>query len=219
MTRYALLIAPSTNRVYADAALRLTSAELAIFGGSVLSDRPADVAELRLGGVRYLGFTAELTEADLGFLANLSSSYALYERVTGVSWLLHTNDQVPIRQFSREWPSGVMSWTFSPRGGLLRQLVTSLSAQVAYRRRLTASEQPTFSGTGQGTSVSTLDRMLAPTVSLTWVHGVLTGFDQSVTHTEQISAGNAFRSRKAQQSQFIRAPRSDFAHPPYHLIS
>jgi SAM-dependent methyltransferase len=81
MTRYALLLAPSANRVYADAALRLTQAELAIFGGSVLSDRPADVAELRLGGVRYLGFTAELTGADLGYLANLSSIYALFERV------------------------------------------------------------------------------------------------------------------------------------------
>jgi SAM-dependent methyltransferase len=81
MTRYALLIAPSANRVYADAASRLTRAELEIFGGSVLTDRPADVSELRLGGVRYLGFTAELAEADLRYLANLSSIYALYERV------------------------------------------------------------------------------------------------------------------------------------------
>lgn len=83
MSRYALLIAPSTNRVYADAALRLTGAELAIFGGSVLSGRPADVAELKLGGVRYLGFTAELTGADVGYLSNLSSSYALFELVDG----------------------------------------------------------------------------------------------------------------------------------------
>jgi SAM-dependent methyltransferase len=83
MTRYALLIAPSSNRVYADAALRLTSAELAIFGGSVLSDRPADVAEVRLGGVRYLGFDAELTARDVANLSNLSSIYALFEAVDG----------------------------------------------------------------------------------------------------------------------------------------
>jgi SAM-dependent methyltransferase len=81
MTRYALLIAPSANRVYADAALRLTEAELTIFGGSVLTHRPAEVSVLRLGGVRYLGFTAELSPADIGYLANLSSGYALYERV------------------------------------------------------------------------------------------------------------------------------------------
>ena len=81
MTRYALLLAPSANRVYTDAAPRLARAELEIFGGSVLSDRPAGISELRLGGVRYLGFDAELTEADLGYLANLSSIYALFERV------------------------------------------------------------------------------------------------------------------------------------------
>src|SRR5215469_533425 len=81
MTRYALLLAPSANRVYTDAAPRLARAELEIFGGSVLSGRPAGISEQRLAGVRYLGFDAELTEADLGYLANLSSIYALFERV------------------------------------------------------------------------------------------------------------------------------------------
>ena len=52
--RYALLIAPSTNRVYADASLRLTRSELAIFGGSVLSSQPVEVEDLTLGGVRYI---------------------------------------------------------------------------------------------------------------------------------------------------------------------
>ena len=45
MSRYALLIAPSSNRVYADAALPLTRAELSIFGSTVLSAPPASVAE------------------------------------------------------------------------------------------------------------------------------------------------------------------------------
>jgi SAM-dependent methyltransferase len=81
MSRYALLIAPSTNRVYADAAARLTCAELAIFGASVLSAPPADVVEERIGGVPYVGFDASLNPADLAYLANLSSIYALYERV------------------------------------------------------------------------------------------------------------------------------------------
>ncbi len=81
MSRYALLIAPSTNRVYADAALRLTRAELAIFGGSVLSAPPDGVDEARIGGVPYVVFDAELTAADVAYLANLSSIYALFERV------------------------------------------------------------------------------------------------------------------------------------------
>jgi hypothetical protein len=80
--RFALLIAPSTNRVYADAALRLTRAELSIFGGSVLSGPVGGIDERRIGGVPYVVFEADLTEGDLAYLANLSSGYALFELVS-----------------------------------------------------------------------------------------------------------------------------------------
>jgi SAM-dependent methyltransferase len=73
-------MAPSTNRVYADASVRLTQAELAAFG-SVLSSPPREIAEVRLGGVRYVEFRADLAERDLAYLANLSSAYALFEAV------------------------------------------------------------------------------------------------------------------------------------------
>ncbi len=100
MPRYALLIAPSTNRVYSDAALRLTRAELQIFGGSVLSAPPVDLDETALGGIPYLTFEAELTKADLGYLANLSSIYALFEligdllRPVELSPLAHFDDDL-----------------------------------------------------------------------------------------------------------------------------
>jgi hypothetical protein len=80
VTRYALLIAPSSNRVYADASIRLTQAELAIFAPR-LSAPPSGVRELNLGGVRYIGFDAELTDADVARLSNLSSIYALFTLV------------------------------------------------------------------------------------------------------------------------------------------
>ncbi len=80
MNRYALLIAPSANRVYADGALRLTRAELSIFGSTVLTAPPTDVCEERLGGVPYVVFDAELTPTDLTYLANLSAGYALFAR-------------------------------------------------------------------------------------------------------------------------------------------
>jgi SAM-dependent methyltransferase len=80
--RFVMLIAPSANRVYAAASVRLTCAELAVFG-RVLSGPLDAVEEVRLGGVRYVGFTAPagLTERDLAHLANLSSAYALFEVV------------------------------------------------------------------------------------------------------------------------------------------
>lgn len=82
MARYALLVLPSSNRVYAEASTALTRAELAVFNESVLDGRLSDIGELRAGGVSYVTFHADaLSEADLGFLSNLSSMYAMFEVV------------------------------------------------------------------------------------------------------------------------------------------
>jgi SAM-dependent methyltransferase len=66
--------------VYAGQAPRLAGAELAAFGESVLSACPRDVAEVRIGGVPYVGFATDpaLSGADLRHLANLSAAYALF---------------------------------------------------------------------------------------------------------------------------------------------
>jgi hypothetical protein len=79
---YALLIAPSANRVYADASIRLSQAELAVFGATVLDAKLADIRTLSLAGVEYVGFAAPepgLSERDIAHLSNLSSAYALFE--------------------------------------------------------------------------------------------------------------------------------------------
>jgi len=80
MSRYALLLAPSANRVYADQAGRLASAELAAFG-SVLGSDLSDISQEFIGGVEYLTFSAALAPRDISYLSNLSSGYALFERV------------------------------------------------------------------------------------------------------------------------------------------
>jgi SAM-dependent methyltransferase len=86
MSRYAFLILPSHNRVYADAAPALARAELAVLSAA-LPDGAIDqesVAETAIGGVPYLTFEAgELSERDADVLANLSSLYALFEIVGG----------------------------------------------------------------------------------------------------------------------------------------
>ena len=78
--RYALLLAPSANRVYADQAGRLSRSELAAFR-PVLSSGLADIGAATIGGVEYLTFDADLTPRDVAYLSNLSSAYALFERV------------------------------------------------------------------------------------------------------------------------------------------
>ena len=80
MPRYALLLAPSANRVYADQAGRLSRAELAAFR-PVLSTGLDAIDTTTIGGVEYLTFDAALTPLDVAYLSNLSSAYALFEQV------------------------------------------------------------------------------------------------------------------------------------------
>jgi hypothetical protein len=80
MTDFALLILPSTNRVYADASVALTRAELRLFDRAVLGGRLTDIGDRAIGGVPYVTFTTDgLDDRDTALLANLSSVYALFE--------------------------------------------------------------------------------------------------------------------------------------------
>ncbi len=81
MPRYALLVLPATNRVYAEASVDLTRAELGVFSEAVLDGRVTGVVEETLGGVPYVTFeVAEpLGGRDVAFLSQLSSAYALFE--------------------------------------------------------------------------------------------------------------------------------------------
>lgn len=82
MARYALLILPSANRVYAGASVALTQAELEVFSQSVLGGRICEVSAQAIGGVPYVTFAigrGGLTGQDAAYLANLSSAYALFQ--------------------------------------------------------------------------------------------------------------------------------------------
>jgi SAM-dependent methyltransferase len=86
MNRYAFLILPSHNRVYADAAPGLARAELAVLSAALPDGGIAEesVAETVIGGVPYVTFEAgELSQRDADLLANLSSLYALFEVTDG----------------------------------------------------------------------------------------------------------------------------------------
>jgi SAM-dependent methyltransferase len=96
MTDFALLILPAANRVYADASVRLTEAELAVFNDTVLDGRLAGIAASSIGEVPYVGFSADgLSERDVAMVSNLSAIYALF-RVEGE--LLRP---VPLRRWDR----------------------------------------------------------------------------------------------------------------------
>jgi hypothetical protein len=114
-----------------------------------------------------------------------------FRHSTGTAWVLRTDRQVPIETESREWPTGSIGWTLSPS-----RVLTSLSAQLGFREMLTRSVQPgVVSG---GTVNENVARSLAPSVTLTWAGGILTSADATLERADQVSAGNLFRSERAQ---------------------
>jgi hypothetical protein len=127
----------------------------------------------------------------LGFRLN-----STYRRSRSSTWLLRIANQVPIRNRTREWPSGSLSWTFSPSQQTIGRWLTGLTAQFGVRQRRTAGEQPTLGGGSANTR--SIERSVSPSVSASWAHGVLTSFDVSRLRTEQLTAGNLFRTTRSQ---------------------
>jgi len=101
MSRYAMLLAPSANRVYADQAGRISQAELAAFG-TVLSSGISDVTTMRLGGVEYLTFDAVLTIKDIALLSNMSSAYALFALAGEDLDLLRPVELTPLARYDSD---------------------------------------------------------------------------------------------------------------------
>ncbi|HEX3777926.1 MAG TPA: hypothetical protein VHV51_25835 [Polyangiaceae bacterium] len=80
LTRYALLIAPSQNRVYGASATNLTIAELGVFNAAFFENALQQISATTLGSVDYVTFSAPLLDARaIALLSNLSSLFALFE--------------------------------------------------------------------------------------------------------------------------------------------
>lgn len=100
MTDYAILLSPSTNRVYARSSIRLLRSEIDAFNDTVLGGKVRAISEADIGSVPYILLDAEeFTDTDLAYLANLSSLYALFER-TGE--LLRPIEMSPLDKFDSD---------------------------------------------------------------------------------------------------------------------
>lgn len=77
--RYALLVSPSSNRVYAQSAPALAAAELLAVGERVLGGAITNVQQTTLGSVDYITFELpELSELSRSWLSNLAATFALF---------------------------------------------------------------------------------------------------------------------------------------------
>lgn len=114
-----------------------------------------------------------------------------YRDLETVSWTRRagTDEQVQRIQTSTDWPSGTVTWTHSPRW-FLRHLLTGLSANVRYRKQVSTTVQPPLAGEGDESRTETDSRSLSPSVSLTWIGGIITSVQYSTATTDVITSGN-----------------------------
>ena len=94
MERIALLLSPSSNRVYGRQSGALALAELALAGRGALEQPASGAAQEVIGGVDYLTFEVpELTQRAATVLSHLSGTFAIF-RATGSG--LVPVDKVPL---------------------------------------------------------------------------------------------------------------------------
>ncbi|HUC41556.1 MAG TPA: cell surface protein SprA, partial [Gemmatimonadales bacterium] len=129
----------------------------------------------------------------LGLRANAS-----YRLTRGVIWTLRTDEQVPIRSHSQEWPSASVNWSFTPPRQVVGKLLSNITARVGYRRLESSNEQPTFALPGGGAVAlnSVHEETFTPAASITWIAGIFTSFDLTQTTSDRVSAGNLFRTTR-----------------------
>jgi hypothetical protein len=137
---------------------------------------------------------------------------ATYANTRSITWVLRTDQQVPIRSRSLEWPSANLSWSIVPPRSSIGRLLTSITAQLGYRERVSTSEQSAFGGASNTTLTSTTERSVSPSVSMTWVQGILTTFDASRIRSDQSTAGSLFHTLRDQRNAALvfsfRPPKS-----------
>jgi len=134
--RYALLVSPSANRVYAHSARALGLAELQVVSEAVLGGALDDLREEVLGSVEYITFSAaELSPIALSWLSNLATTFALFRLDDGrLSPLdLQRWDQVDSDLVSIQKYSGKTNEAFTK---LLFNVTLAASAFATERRAL-----------------------------------------------------------------------------------
>ena len=144
----------------------------------------------------------------LGLRAN-----ATYAHSRTVTWVLRTDQQVPVRSRSLEWPSGTISWSLVPPRSSIGRVLTTITAQLGYRERVSTSEQAAFGGGALNTTLTrTVERGVTPSLSLGWVRGILSSFDASRVTSDQLAAGNLFHTLRDQRNAALvfsfRPPKS-----------
>jgi hypothetical protein len=118
-------------------------------------------------------------------------------------WYDRAEGQQRNHQTTREWPSMTMSWVYTPRSGV-NVLLSSVSAQMQYRVVHRRSLRPEFDPIG-GTedleeNILTEDNttVVTPTVTLSWLGGVMTSASYSSATSGRVTSGNTINTDRSE---------------------
>lgn len=128
----------------------------------------------------------------LGLLLRLT-----YRDQEGFSWSLRSTqeEQTEVIARTREWPSGTLSWTWSPRSGI-RRILSIVNASARYVENRSENVQSGLAGS-EGSTGSTLSKAFAPSITVTWLGGVVTSFQRSISTSDQVTTGNTSRREQS----------------------
>src|SRR4051794_4450847 len=159
--RYAILVAPSANRVYGQDGGRLAAAELAVIAPALHCG--ATAAHITtIGGVEYLTFEAEpLDDHDRFVLSNLSATYALFS--------VADNTLTPVMVDRLRW-FGDDLITIQRYSGKTNEQFTHLMVNLATSVSVAARERR-----AQGLTVRLIDPLAGRGTTLN--RGLMYGFD------------------------------------------
>ena len=122
---------------------------------------------------------------------------ANYQQNRGTTWVVRGGEQVPLETTVREWPSGVATWNLPPSS---RGIIRGLSARFTYQNRETNAAQALFGGGTTVASTQTTERVLGPSITVTWPGGVSTSYDLAQTSSDALNAGNLFHTSATQEN-------------------
>jgi hypothetical protein len=110
-----------------------------------------------------------------------------------LTWSLRAGqtEQSEVAARSREWPSGSVAWTWSPRGGM-RRVLSIINASARYVQSRSENQQPGLAG-GQGTISESRSKALAPSLTLTWGGGIVTSMQYNTATSDAVTSGNTTR--------------------------
>jgi hypothetical protein len=137
---------------------------------------------------------------------------ANYNDQRGVTWSrrLGTAEQAQVTQRNREWPSLGASWSLN-LSKVLGGVVSIINANGRLVRTRTETRQAGLVP-GEESVTETRGRALAPSVTITWIGGVVTAFQLSRSTSEQFTSGNVTRREQADAGGNVsfdfRPPRS-----------